>query len=53
MLKYCLYLFKSNEMTKEEAIKKLEAQIYVALLYERIASANQLKEVLTYLNKQQ
>jgi hypothetical protein len=40
-------------MTKEEAIKKLEAQIYIALLYERIAAANQLKEVLTYLNKQQ
>ena len=39
-------------MTKEEAIKKLEAQIYIALLYERIAAANQLKEVLTYLKQQ-
>ena len=52
MLKYCLYLFKANEMTKEEIILKLENQIFIAKLYGREYAIKDLEEVLTYLNKQ-
>jgi len=53
VLKYCLYLFKANEMTKQEIILKLENQIFIAKLYEREYSVKDLEEVLNYLNKQQ
>ena len=53
VLKYCLYLFKANEMTKEEIILKLENQIFIAKLYERDYSVKDLEEVLTYLKQQQ
>ena len=43
---------KTNKMTKEEIILKLENQIFIAKLYERDYSVKDLEEVLTYLNKQ-
>ena len=52
VLKYCLYLFKANKMTKEEVILKLENQIFIAKLYEREYSVKDLEEILIYLNKQ-
>lgn len=49
-----MFIFvKTNEMTKEEIILKLENQIFIAKLYERDYSVKDLEEVLTYLNKQQ
>lgn len=39
-------------MTKEQIILKLENQIFIAKLYGREYAIKNLKEILTYLNKQ-
>jgi len=49
-----MFIFvKTNKMTKEEIILKLENQIFIAKLYGREYAIKDLEEVLTYLNKQQ
>ena len=48
-----MFIFvKTNKMTKEEVILKLENQIFIAKMYEREYSIKELEEVLTYLNQQ-
>lgn len=48
-----MFIFvKTNKMTKEKVILKLENQIFIAKMYEREYSIKELQEVLTYLKQQ-
>lgn len=48
-----MFIFvKTNKMTKEDIILKLENQIFIAKMYEREYSIKELEEVLTYLKQQ-